>query len=151
MFVCRFCNIKFFVLNKYNAHLFLHRRISFPGFRCEFENCRRLFKSYLKFKNHIHRSHMKALSKNISDKIFKCAVTNCDFTTNIFNELKCHVYKHFKEYSEISCPLSSECKSITSFKSVNWLSNHFMRNHYNCEPKISSLITNLISLFKKLR
>lgn len=117
MFVCRFCDIRFFILKKYNAHLYLHRRISFPGFRCEFDGCKRLFKSYFKFKNHISRSHKPLTTVLIQNRLFQCSLKECKFSCTQYIDFKKHVYNHFHEFSEIMCPFSNECLTTTLFKS----------------------------------
>lgn len=129
MYICRFCGMKFFIIKKYNIHLNLHKNIHYPGFACADENCKRVFSSYGKFKYHVYRNHSSKTQINLK-KQFNCSVKECKFKTPNFNIFKKHVYTHFRNESAIECPLKNECKNINNLKSVNEMSNHFLRKHF---------------------
>lgn len=131
--------MKFFIIKKYNAHLYLHRGIKYSGFSCAFLNCNRIFNLYSKFKNHFQRTHTNKAnettegeSANILQNLacnVSCSVENCDYKEINFINFKKHMYTHLQYGKQMLCPLRQFCRSDTIFSNKQHLSTHFHRKH----------------------
>lgn len=132
MFVCNFCNIKFFILRKYNAHLYLHRSLKCYKYVCYYEKCSRKFESYAKFKNHIFRNHAQSHSqktRTLRENNFMCSIETCNAIMNCYETLKSHCYNHIQSGISIQCPLKIICHHLVFYENINSLKSHFYRNH----------------------
>lgn len=127
---CHFCDFSGNLLKVVN-HQRIHTHIKNIDLYCPIENCRRKFKLYSSFKNHVHKFHItKSINASVS-KIpgkFCCSIDFCKESFGLMKELSCHLKGHIREGIKIECPIDN-CSAHFTVKSS--FSSHLSRKHYN--------------------
>lgn len=116
--MCKLCDITFWTLEKYEKHQYYHRNERNTTFMCGRSNCSLMFNRYVSFRSHIIRNHKFENTVKISEKIFRCSLSNCLYGNAERKTLLFHVYNHIKNGSVVKCPLQAECNFIQCLKTI---------------------------------
>lgn len=132
MYNCNICKKCFVATIECHKHLYLHRDKNYV-FNCLWNNCFKIFSSYVKYKLHCHRFHSNSIKK-LNDEIhqqsndisYVCTIIGCSFENNNFMEFCSHMYNHFKYHNDIKCPFDN-CN--LNFQNKSSFRCHIFRKH----------------------
>jgi len=137
-FKCKFdCNFTCTELKEIQDHTYLiHNANKANKFQCCHLNCKKSFKKYKDFVNHIKNPHLQIEN---NEKIINCNIFQCKTTMKTIDELYKHYYYHLKEKEQknenslkIVC-FFNDCKYVCSTKD-NFI-HHLSAEHSNHKLK----------------
>lgn len=129
MISCDICGINSKSMRMYLVHMSYHRHVP-VSFRCKYEQCVLVFKSYNRFKKHVTENHSDNSRSKFFPRNISCTLKNCKFYSKNKTGVNRHICLHLRGGSTLECPYYEFCKAKSVFKTVAAFKKHLIRNHF---------------------
>ena len=128
MVTCNICNSNFDEIETLVRHCRRHSFDPKVRYRCPFQYCKKICKSYSDYRRHVSTEHRRKVTNptTVEKNIYRCNVTFCQKTEDTFKDLVKHLKAHLDSKVTISCPFTSCAKP---YKVKSTFASHLSRSH----------------------